>query len=365
MSCSKRIQRVSSHLSGTPPIGGFQFTHACASEVLTTAERQLFEENGFLLKRGLVPLERLDAYRQHFLRICSGEEDCGQMLVMRDVAIAKSEESAPGQAAVTKLQDWQDDDVLFDYCELPAVMRHVRCFVGPEARSVHTMLINKPPDPGSATSRHPLHQDLYYFPFGPPDRIVCAWTAMERVHRGNGCLTVLPGSHRGELLAHDYPLWEGGVNKMYHGIVDGALSSAQVEQRVHLEMEAGDTVFFHPLLVHGSGMNRTDGFRKAIACHYAAASAPFSDVAGTVQEPLMNEALGVLARKVGTGADQLAALSMPERVRLYHDVWRVKSRAIGATADEPSWDRGKAMQSIINFAASPGRQTPQMKTKGH
>jgi hypothetical protein len=112
-------------------------------------------------------------------------------------------------------------------------------------------------------------------------------------------------------------------------------------------------------------MNRTDGFRKAIACHYAAASAPFSDVAGTVQEPMMNEALGVLARKVGTGEDQLAALGVPERVRLYHDVWRVKSRAIGATADEPSWDRGKAMQSIINFAASPGRQTPKMKTKGH
>lgn len=45
---------------------------------------------------------------------------------------------------------------------------------------------------------------------------------------------------------------------MYHGIVgfDGD------SKRVHLEMEAGDTVFFHPILIHGSGMNRTDGFRK-------------------------------------------------------------------------------------------------------
>ena len=31
---------------------------------------------------------------------------------------------------------------------------------------------------------------------------------------------------------------------------------------VHLEMEAGDTVFFHPLLIHGSGTNRTNRFRK-------------------------------------------------------------------------------------------------------
>jgi phytanoyl-CoA hydroxylase len=32
--------------------------------------------------------------------------------------------------------------------------------------------------------------------------------------------------------------------------------------RVHLTMEPGDTVFFHPLLIHGSGTNRSQGFRK-------------------------------------------------------------------------------------------------------
>jgi hypothetical protein len=36
---------------------------------------------------------------------------------------------------------------------------------------MHTMLINKPPDPGTLTSRHPLHQDLYYFPFRPADKV--------------------------------------------------------------------------------------------------------------------------------------------------------------------------------------------------
>ena len=32
--------------------------------------------------------------------------------------------------------------------------------------------------------------------------------------------------------------------------------------RVHLVMEKGDTVFFHPLLIHGSGWNKTQGYRK-------------------------------------------------------------------------------------------------------
>ena len=45
---------------------------------------------------------------------------------------------------------------------------------------------------------------------------------------------------------------------MYHGVQDYDPHSP----RVHLEMEAGDTVFFHPILIHGSGTNRTNGFRK-------------------------------------------------------------------------------------------------------
>ena len=47
---------------------------------------------------------------------------------------------------------------------------------------------------------------------------------------------------------------------MYHGVRDFDPSSP----RVHLEMGPGDTVFFHPLLIHGSGMNRTNGFRKVV-----------------------------------------------------------------------------------------------------
>ena len=52
---------------------------------------------------------------------------------------------------------------------------------------------------------------------------------------------------------------QGGVNKAYHGIKD---YDPEKMDRVHLKMEAGDTVLFHPLLIHGSGMNRTQGFRK-------------------------------------------------------------------------------------------------------
>ncbi|XP_059243338.1 phytanoyl-CoA dioxygenase, peroxisomal-like, partial [Mustela nigripes] len=108
--------------------------------------------------------------------------------------------------------------------------------------ALHTMLINKPPDTGKKTSRHPLHQDLQYFPIRPSNNIVAAWTAMEHIDRNNGCLCVLPGSHKGDLKPHGYPKWEEGVNIMFYGIQDYDENCL----RVHLVMEKGDTVFFHP-----------------------------------------------------------------------------------------------------------------------
>ena len=42
------------------------------------------------------------------------------MVVMKDVAIVKSE-FMQGEKAVTKIQDFQHDDVLFEYCALPEV----------------------------------------------------------------------------------------------------------------------------------------------------------------------------------------------------------------------------------------------------
>ena len=46
---------------------------------------------------------------------------------------------------------------------------------------------------------------MYYFLHRPEDRIVAAWTAMERIDRENGCLFLLPGTHKGKIREHSYP----------------------------------------------------------------------------------------------------------------------------------------------------------------
>ena len=80
--------------------------------------------------------------------------------------------------------------------------------------------------------------------------------------------------------------------------------------RLHVEMEPGDTVFFHPLLIHGSGANRTEGFRKAISCHYANGDkCNYISVEGTNQQLLADEIMSMAKKrldKLGIAQELLA-----------------------------------------------------------
>lgn len=278
---------------------------------LTPAQRQHYEDHGYIVFPKMIPDEDLDDYRKRFLDICDGKVPKDRMIVMKDISLLNSNLS--GEAVTYKVQDFTQDPVLFEYCRHPSIMKVLEEFCGRNVMAVHTMVINKPPDVGTLSSRHPMHQDLYYFPFRPENRIVATWTAMETITRANGCLVVIPGTHKGQLLEHGYPEWEGYVNKMYHGIQN--IDKKLLDDRVHLEMEKGDTVFFHPLLIHGSGANRTKGFRKAISCHYAASECKYIDVSGTVQEAIAHEVEGVAKRMRGVDIE-------------FTDVWRFKSRLV-------------------------------------
>uniref|UniRef100_A0A8C5PSL2 Phytanoyl-CoA dioxygenase, peroxisomal n=1 Tax=Leptobrachium leishanense TaxID=445787 RepID=A0A8C5PSL2_9ANUR len=289
---------VSSKKSTVSHPTDFQYT--LDNDVLSLEQRQFYEENGFLVIKNMVSAEDLENFRKVFESICKKEVSVPGLVAVRDVAIPNSE-YVPNQKAIIRIQDFQEVPELFRYCTLPQILKYVECFTGPNIMAMHTMLINKPPDAGKKTSRHPMHQDLHYFPVRPADRMVCAWTAMERIDRSNGCLVVLPGTHKGTLKQHDYPEWEGGVNKMYHGIRDFDPNNP----RVHLVMEKGDTVLFHPLLIHGSGMNRTAGFRKAISCHYASADCNYIDVKGTIQEGIEKEVVEVAEKNYGTKTNEM------------------------------------------------------------
>lgn len=284
-----------------------QYRYTVENPYLSIKQRDFYEENGFLVIRNLIAPHYLQKYHDRFVDICHGRvQETGHLVAMKDISL-RGKTSIDPERVVNKVQNYQFDDVLSTYFKLPEVLKYVECFVGKDIAAVHTMLINKPPDAGTKSSRHPLHQDLHYFPFRPADRIVCSWTAMQKVTRDNGCLVVVPGSHKGTLLRHEYPDWEGGVNKMYHGID----ARPYKNNLVYLEMEAGDTVLFHPILIHGSGSNKTDGFRKAISCHFSTCNSHYIEVDGTSQENISKEVIALAKKK------------LPEITLTIQDVWEI------------------------------------------
>ncbi|OWK03198.1 PHYH [Cervus elaphus hippelaphus] len=250
---------------------------------LARAIRKFYEENGFLVIKNLVSDADIQRFRNEFDRICRGEVKPFGLSVMRDVTIPKSE-YVPSEKMISKVQDFQEDEELFRYCTLPEILKYVECFTGPNIMAMHTMLINKPPDSGKKTSRHPLHQDLHYFLFRPSNSIVCAWTAMEHIDRNNGCLVVLPGTHKGPLKPHDYPQWEGGVNIMFYGIQDYDKNNA----RVHL----------------------------TISCHFADANCHYIDLKGTNQENVGKEMEEVFCKIYGQKTTSLK------------DIWTFRGRVV-------------------------------------
>jgi len=160
----QRVNLILRHLtaggSNTINSTGKSYRFTRSAGILTEEQRQQYDRDGFFVIKGLVPQDDLNQYTDHFIKISSvGKPTTRTMIVMRDIAIAKTK--GVGEKAITKIQDWQEDDILFGYCRHPNLLPYVTSIVGPDIRSVHTMLINKPPDVGIGSSRHPPHQDLW------------------------------------------------------------------------------------------------------------------------------------------------------------------------------------------------------------
>ena len=223
-------------------------------------------ENGFLLIPELFAAAELEALNARFLEFAQGERQPAPMMkLMRDVMVVKGA-VAPKTAlhGINKMMNFEDDATLYGYVLHPGLLGCVRQLLGEHLYSLSTNVFNKPP---GVDGRHPFHQDLRYFRIRPADKILGVWTAMLPATRDSGCLAVLPGSHKGPLLDHGDPDWEF-VNAGFY-----AADGVNAAQRQHVEMAPGDTLLFHPLLIHGSGHNRSDDFRRAISAHYAGADA--------------------------------------------------------------------------------------------
>ncbi|XP_031767159.1 phytanoyl-CoA dioxygenase, peroxisomal-like [Galleria mellonella] len=267
---------------------------------------RFYNENGFLVIKGLIDFESLYAYKRQFVAVCNGTVERGQLLtIVREPSLLGK--GLKPEDYVNKLHDICYDEVFGRYVEDPRLLHVLSQFIGDEITAVNSMLINKPP----GSERHPPHQDLYYFPFRPADKIIAAWTAIDPVTIENGSLFLVPGSHRANTI---YPHGNIGIKKkLYHGILNEE-QLAPPQRVIHLEMEPGDTVFFHPLIIHGSGPNITNRYRKSMTCHFMNSNCQYIDVRGTVQDGIVRE-IEAEGRRRGFEVS-------------FEDQWRYKSKQV-------------------------------------
>lgn len=111
----------------------------------------------------------------------------------------------------------------------------------------------------------PWHQDSFYFPFEPPRPVVGIWLAVTEATLGNGCLHVVPGSHREPVHVH-VPDRRPGANYGYVEIVDHDMAASEP-----VLMRPGDLLVFDSHLMHRSTDNTSRGVRAAMVYHYAPA----------------------------------------------------------------------------------------------
>lgn len=219
-------------------------------------------ENGYLLVPKLIEEDELQSWSERFVDVVRGKlPQTHGMVLMKDVMVAKGAVVPKDPLlGVNKLLNFEDDPGFYSYVENEKLLAVANDLIGKHLYSLVTNVFNKPPE---VDGRHPLHQDLRYFRMRPPEKIVAAWTAISPCTRENGCLAIVPKSHRLGALDHRLPDWDF-VNYAFYGIKE-----TSGLERVHIEMKPGDTVFFHPLLVHGSGRNLSNECRRSISTHYA------------------------------------------------------------------------------------------------
>ena len=106
------------------------------------------------------------------------------------------------------------------------------------------------------------HQDPTYWHLDNDD-LVSAWIALSPSTVENGCLRVLPGTHRGR-MAH----FETDDPKNYLTRGQTLADAVDESKAVPVELQPGEAALFHALTVHGSPPNPSDQRRIGFAIRY-------------------------------------------------------------------------------------------------
>jgi hypothetical protein len=154
-----------------------------------------------------------------------------------------------------------------DLARDPEIVELVSDVIGEDVILWGCHVFCKPAGEGYET---PWHQDGHYWPIRPLATCT-AWVALDDSTVANGCLRVIPGSHR-DRVTHPH-LLEARTDVVLNQRTDDA--SFEASSAVDIELRAGEMSLHDVHMIHGSNPNRSPNRRAGVAIRYMPASSHF------------------------------------------------------------------------------------------
>ncbi len=149
----------------------------------------------------------------------------------------------------------------------PQILDMVEQLIGPDIILWGCHVFCKPAGDGMET---PWHQDGHYWPIRPLANCT-VWVALDPSTVANGCLRVIPGSHR-EQVTHPHLL------EQRDDLVLSQSTSPEVfdpATAVDLELQPGQMSMHDVHMIHGAAVNRSTQRRTGVALRYMPGSSVF------------------------------------------------------------------------------------------
>lgn len=160
------------------------------------------------------------------------------------------------------ISQWHENDsFLYDICAEPRLLDHVESLVGPNFYLWGSHFFAKPPfDPTPVA----WHQDAYYWPLEPREAVT-VWLAFSDSEVANGCMRVIPRSHRSGILKHQRTQSEQ-ANALWLELEGGQFN---LSDAANIELKAGQASLHDDHIVHGSEGNSSARWRVGLAIRYS------------------------------------------------------------------------------------------------
>lgn len=150
----------------------------------------------------------------------------------------------------------ENDEQIRAFVTRPEFVSIVTSVLGPDTDLYWNQAVFKMPE---GEAQFPWHQDDGYTPVTPSPYLTL-WLALNDATPENGCISVIPGSHKRGLLPHE----QTPIGLACHSLDDP-------DQGILVPVKAGSIAVFYSLTMHKSGVNRSQGVRKAYVIQYSVA----------------------------------------------------------------------------------------------